>query len=154
MTILRREIYIIDNTYVKILDIENVNGSKKFRADWVGNVNISSATFGLNTDITIICENNKVVINEQEYTNNGAKSSEYLDYPIYINSFTDAGTMDSSVQHAYAKWKSFKIYDNDNLVRNYIPCKNSEGVPGMYDLVDKKFYSSNTEEQFIAGDEI
>ena len=30
MTILRREIYIIDNIYVKILDIENVNGRGKF----------------------------------------------------------------------------------------------------------------------------
>lgn len=29
MTILRREIYIIDNTYVKILEIENVNGREE-----------------------------------------------------------------------------------------------------------------------------
>ncbi|MBQ9657934.1 MAG: hypothetical protein IJV31_04100, partial [Clostridia bacterium] len=50
--------------------------------------------------------------------------------------------------------KYFKIYINDSIVRDFIPCKNSEGKAGLYDLVKNKFYSSQTGTEFIAGNEI
>lgn len=47
--------------------------------------------------------------------------------------------------------KSFKIWDNDVLVRNFIPCKNSSNVVGMYDTVNDTFYSNQGTGTFTAG---
>jgi hypothetical protein len=35
-----------------------------------------------------------------------------------------------------------KIYDNGTLVRDFVPCKNSNGVFGMYDMVNEQFYAN------------
>ena len=50
---------------------------------------------------------------------------------------------------------SAKISENNELVRDFIPCyRKSDGEIGLYDLVENKFYSSNSETEFIAGNEI
>lgn len=33
-----------------------------------------------------------------------------------------------------------KVWDNDVLIRNYIPCTNADGASGLYDLVGDAFY--------------
>ena len=35
-----------------------------------------------------------------------------------------------------------KLWDNDNLVRDFVPCINASGEVGLYDLVGKKFYGN------------
>ena len=45
---------------------------------------------------------------------------------------------------------SFKIYDNEVLVRDFIPYKEN-GIFGMYDLVEGKFYGSVGSGQFIGA---
>lgn len=46
----------------------------------------------------------------------------------------------------------FKIYDNDSLVRDFIPVKRkSDGTIGMYDLVGRKFYTSPNGVAFSGG---
>lgn len=47
-----------------------------------------------------------------------------------------------------------KIWDNDVLVRNFIPCKNPSNVVGMYDTVNDVFYSNAGSGSFIAGAEV
>ena len=49
---------------------------------------------------------------------------------------------------------SCKIYDNDILVRDYIPVIDSNGVAGLWDKVNNIFYSSISSAAFIAGDKI
>jgi len=44
----------------------------------------------------------------------------------------------------------FKIYDNDTLVRNFIPAKHGDEI-GLYDLVENKFYTNAGSGTFIAG---
>ena len=48
----------------------------------------------------------------------------------------------------------FKIYDNDVLVRDFIPCKNTSGIVGLYDSVNNQFYQNVGSGAFIAGPEI
>lgn len=48
----------------------------------------------------------------------------------------------------------FKIYDNDVLVRDFIPCKNPSGTIGLYDSVNNQFYQNAGSGTFIAGPEI
>ena len=44
-----------------------------------------------------------------------------------------------------------KIYNSGTLVKNMLLCKNENGVIGMYDTVEKKFYNNNGTGTFIAG---
>ena len=53
--------------------------------------------------------------------------------------------------YAYMKLYSCQIYDNGNLVRDFVPCKNSSGVCGLYDKVNKKFYSSASSTPFTGA---
>ena len=45
----------------------------------------------------------------------------------------------------------FKMYENNVLVRNFIPCKNSSGTIGLYDTVTKTFYTNAGTGTFVAG---
>ena len=50
-----------------------------------------------------------------------------------------------------------KIYENDILVRDFIPCKRkSDNKPGLFDLVENKFYTNqgDGEEDFTVGPDI
>ena len=46
---------------------------------------------------------------------------------------------------------SCQIYDNDILVRDFIPCRSDTGVVGMYDSVNKVFYADASGNGFISG---
>lgn len=51
--------------------------------------------------------------------------------------------------------KSLDMTDGDNIVARFIPMEEtSTGLVGLYDLVGKKFYSSQTNSNFIKGDYI
>ena len=80
--------------------------------------------------------------------------------PLYI-----LGTGGSSGPSAFGAYEmtvySWKIYESDDgqkgganqrLLHNYVPVKNSSGVPGLYDLVTGEFYSSTSGTDFEAGD--
>lgn len=49
---------------------------------------------------------------------------------------------------------SLKMWTDGTLIRDYIPVKNSEGICGLYDQVEKMFYSSQGSKDFIGGAEI
>jgi hypothetical protein len=46
---------------------------------------------------------------------------------------------------------SFRMWDNNVLVRNFIPAKNSSNVVGMYDTVSKTFFTNAGSGSFTAG---
>ena len=46
---------------------------------------------------------------------------------------------------------SAKIYIDNNLVRDYVPCVSPSGKVGLYDKVTKRFYGNNGTGNFIAG---
>lgn len=52
------------------------------------------------------------------------------------------------------KLYSAKIYDSGTLVRNFVPCKNSDGDIGLYDFVTNQFYENGGTGTLIAGDEV
>lgn len=49
------------------------------------------------------------------------------------------------------KLYSCQIYDNDTLVRNFIPCRSDAGAVGLYDIVNSKFYANKGTENFTEG---
>lgn len=52
------------------------------------------------------------------------------------------------------KMYSCKIYDNETLVRDFVPCKNATGAVGLYDTVEGQFYANAGTGTFTAGPEI
>lgn len=49
------------------------------------------------------------------------------------------------------KLYSCKILNNNNLIRNFIPCKNTSGIAGLWDTINKQFYASASIVDFTAG---
>ena len=48
---------------------------------------------------------------------------------------------------------SYKLYEADKLVKNFIPCyRKSDNVIGMYDLVDSMFYMNEGTGSFLKGE--
>jgi hypothetical protein len=42
---------------------------------------------------------------------------------------------------------------DDQLIRDFVPCVNGNGVAGLYDLVSQKFYHSDSGTELIAGND-
>ena len=54
-----------------------------------------------------------------------------------------------------AKLYYFKMYSNGNLVRDFVPVyRKLDGVIGLYDKVDKKFYTNDGTGTFIKGENV
>lgn len=56
-------------------------------------------------------------------------------------------------QFTNARAYSLKIWENDVLERDFVPCRNASGTVGMYDLVGSKFYGNSGTGSFLAGPE-
>lgn len=48
-----------------------------------------------------------------------------------------------------AKLYSFKMYKDNNLIINFVPCKSQDNKVGLYETVNKKFLTSATNVDFI-----
>lgn len=62
-----------------------------------------------------------------------------------------AGTI---TNFARAKLFQCAIYDNDTLIRDYVPCKTENAEVGLYDLVNGIFYGNSGTGTFSAGPDV
>lgn len=51
--------------------------------------------------------------------------------------------------YATIKLYSLKLYDNDTLTRDFVPCKKSDGTLGLFDIVNNQFYGNSGTGTFI-----
>ena len=72
-------------------------------------------------------------------TVNGITNSYYIANNANLALFGSAA-IDRRI--AYAKLYSAKIYNNDTLLRNFIPAKNPNNVIGLYDTVSGRFFTN------------
>lgn len=57
--------------------------------------------------------------------------------------------------NAKGKLYSFKLYEDNKIVHDYIPVvRNSDGDVGLYDVIDKNYLGSSSANKFVAGDEV
>lgn len=73
--------------------------------------------------------------------------------PIYLFAVNNNGSL-MATGCAGAKCYSCQIYDNGNLIRDFIPCIDPIGAVGLYDLVGGKFYKNAGTGSFTAGPEV
>ena len=112
-------------------------------------VNFSSA----NPTNTVI----EADFNKNSYSDSNGKTASltYATFSsglnLYLFGSNRGGTLNEGMT---GKIYSCKIYDNGTLVRYFIPCKNSSGTVGMYDVVNGTFYLNSGSGTFTAGSEL
>jgi hypothetical protein len=125
---------------------KNSNG---IRSDYFGtNKTISSP------DVTsrgiVIKDANKLNFKGVEITNTKV-SSGTCSYNLLLFALNDVGAVSQASLRGKFKMYYCQIYDNGELIRDYIPCKNPSGVCGLYDKVNKIFYGSASTTPFTGA---
>lgn len=97
-----------------------------------------------------ISMNNKLVIDGTTVSSTAVKSfTSTYDMYLFANNNIGVVQLPSSL-NLY----SCAIYDDNTLVRNFVPCKNPDGVVGLYDSVNSQFYQNAGTGSFTAGPEV
>lgn len=87
-----------------------------------------------------------------EYTNTITSTVDVLPYSLYLFAKNGGGV---ASRFGTRKMKICKIYDNNILIRDFIPCyRKKDSVAGMYDIVTKKFFVNKGTGKFITGDAV
>lgn len=86
---------------------------------------------------------------ELRKTFSATSSTAQFAYPIYLFALCNSG---SPADYGYFRIKKARIWnDKDELIRDYIPCVNLDGVGGMYDVVNDTFTKSGSSTNFNVG---
>lgn len=121
-----------------------------YRSDYY-NSNVTLTSFSSITSEPTIIDKNKNVTSISTsstiYTNTSGKFSGT--YPLYILAMNTGGTI-GLISTAARVW-SVLIYENDVLIRKYIPCQDASGVAGLWDDVNSVFYKSIGSQDFTSG---
>lgn len=132
-------------------------GSQKF---WIGHNNIDKTT-----NITATADTSGTIgVIHEVYYNNGiftinGKTETYDPTAVFSNNyscyvFAVHNGWGGTVNACKLKYYSFKMWQDDTLVRDFIPCRHiSDNTVGLYDLVEGKFYTSPNGTAFVGSDE-
>ena len=123
------------------------SSSTQYRSDYFG----SALSINVNTTVkmtTVDKNKNVCTFNDDTITNTSSVASASAN--MFLLALNNAGFANYFLK---AKLYSCDIYDNDVLIRSFVPCKNPSGVVGMYDMVNNVFYQNAGTGTFTAGDE-
>lgn len=129
-----------------------------FGSDGSGNItsdynNRVSDTVKLVTDTEYVIDKNKNICKYNDSVLTNTPSTFTCNYPLYIFHMDNSGTLPSGVIPK-ASCYYFKIYDNDTLVRDFVPVLDESNVPCMYDKVSKQCFYNKGTGTFTAGRKI
>lgn len=117
------------------------------RSDY-GSVNVSQPVANSVMRVTIDKNRNVTEWGDTIITNT---ASEFTgSYNLTLLTQNTGGTVDT--RKMQAKLYSCQIYENDILVRDFVPCTNEDGTVGLYDIVDSTFYMNAGTGGFVAGE--
>lgn len=95
----------------------------------------------------LLTENNKIY--ELELDVNSGDFNNTSNQALYLFGLNNMG---SALAHSKIRMYEFKIYNNDILVRDFIPCyRKSDSTIGMYDLIENNFYTNQGTGSFAKG---
>jgi len=93
-------------------------------------------------------DNRSGTINGVEFI--GTKASKNEIYHIFT-----LGGQPTANQRIYGKLYSCKIYYQDVIVRDLVPCyRKSDNIAGLYDIVNNVFYTNEGTGEFVVGKDI
>lgn len=96
---------------------------------------------------------NQSIVANQIYDFNNFQNNDFRlsspTQPYYIFALNNLGNASAI---ANLKLYSFKIYESNTLIRNFVPCyRKADNVAGLYDLVNCVFYTNAGTGTFIVG---
>lgn len=124
------------------------NGTTSFRTDFFGT---QETINGLDDENRYTVDKNKNITSIGGKTVSNPPANGQDQYNLVLFAINTIG--DVSFGSAF-KLYSCQIYDNGNLIRNYIPCKNQSNEIGLYDPTDGVFYGNSGGGAFTPGPEI
>lgn len=113
---------------------------------------IATTTFNYGTKYEIVQSRSTLLIDEVFQT-----SVSLVSYNTELNMFIFALNKEGvpNEQYACARLYDMKIYDNEDLVRDFVPCyRKSDNVIGLYDKVNRQFYTNAGTGIFSKGDDV
>ena len=153
------------NSFGRLLGAGNHNTANTISCDYIDSGSVFEVSWGGYTGWTQY----SVTSNYDKHTYDWNKNSFYIDgtlldtktfksftcsYKLGIFNVLESGDVPTSNtgRYFYGKLYSFKIYDNDTLVRDFVPCKrDSDSKYGLYDVVNDVFYVSPNNTNFSGG---
>lgn len=113
-------------------------------------------TTGIETTVSkvlshVVIDKNKNVCKFGDTTITNGAASFNCSYNLCLLALNSGGEVDE--RKLSAKLYRCQVYDNDKLIRDFKPCKNSNGILGLYDSINNKFYKNSGTGNFIAGTE-
>lgn len=114
-----------------------------FRSDF-GSAMTSGSAASLNTRYSADKNGNVCSVGGQTLTSAAATFTGTTNIYLFGRSY-------SSVSCSQIKMYRCKMYKAGTLIRDFVPCKNPDGVAGLYDIVNGKFYTTSTAAPLPAG---
>lgn len=151
--------YTKSDTGYRFIGCENrTNNNQKFRfgtsggTAWLAGYGSSETVKYEPCDLSRhVLDFNKNIVNLDEIT---IFEFEEQTFTSYGNAYIFSVNSDNIADLTPAILYFCKIYDNDVLVRDFVPYKDEYGVVCLYDKInDKKYYNAGTGE-FTAGEEV
>lgn len=104
-------------------------------------------------DIKYINKIETIFVDNQQVSSTDYQSTSYNGTNVKLGIFKLGDTNNTwySQTGQSGKLYSCKILNNNNLIRNFIPCKNTSGIAGLWDTINKQFYASASIADFTAG---
>lgn len=158
-----------DSGYVNLIGIKSIKGDDRFAVNfgsdtsnaghlhlyyWVDKkydgVNSFKKYYSQVTNrSTLILKSGTAIFQDISHTIE-QKTANNIDGMILLGGYNSNHGVVVSLNRYNAKVYGFKIYEGDTIVRDMIPCyRNSDGVAGLYDLVNNIFYDSDGSSEFI-----
>lgn len=144
--------------WMGIFAVRDLNGYANQYAYWSNETGVYRSNYSGETGILFgsqntnrhIIDKDKAVLKEDGIVvANHPAATFSCNYSLHIFCGNTGGTKE---HYAYMKLYSCKIYNDDVLVRDYVPVKRTrDSAIGLYDRVQKTFSSSATSTSFIAG---
>lgn len=122
--------------------------SSAFRSDYN---NVYNQTWSVSAITRQVYDKNKETTIIDGTAKSYSNSAFQTDYTMTLFAINAAGTVQ---WHASMILYSCQIYDDNALIRDFIPCSNSSGIIGLYDLINSKFYANAGTGAFTAGPEV
>jgi hypothetical protein len=139
-----------------IFGARNANATARFEVIWISSASEYRLYYGSGIfaipgipatgEMEIDAGKNGAIINgAATYPTTATFSGENALYLASCNGGTE------SAETSYLQIYSCQIYDNDVLIRDYIPCQTDTGEVGLYDMETATFYGNAGTGEFVAG---
>ena len=123
-------------------------GANPYLYSGYNNVSQQGVPISLNTKYNVFKDKNIMYLDNTQITN-----ATYTTFETPTNMFIFAMDEVSAKFYSSIKLFNLKIYNDNVLVRDFIPCyRNSDNEVGLYDLVNNVFYTNQGTGAFTYGE--